>query len=292
MLACSTATARPRPGRAPAGGHALLDHAGAGAAAPLRRARGSRTTSRAARSACARSTRTSRCSALRRRGRAGARRHEIGPTGRFAASDHWLDYASVTTTENFVLCAAPAHGRSRAHQRRLRAARAGVLRASSTCSARASSASAPRWLGRRRGRARRRGVHLRRRLPRGRHLPGAGRDHRRRHRGEERGPEHFHLIDRTFAKFGVEVEHEGGWSRLAAPAPLKVRRPFTSHLLQKVEAAPWPYIPADLLPIFIALGVKAEGREMFWNKVYEGGSAGSASCRSSARTPCCAIRTA
>jgi UDP-N-acetylglucosamine 1-carboxyvinyltransferase len=32
---------------------------------------------------------------------------------RFAASDHWLDYASVTTTENFVLCAAAARGRSR-----------------------------------------------------------------------------------------------------------------------------------------------------------------------------------
>ena len=28
---------------------------------------------------------------------------------------------------------------------------------------------------------------------------------------------------------------------------------------------------ADLLPIFIALGVKAKGQTMFWNKVYEGG---------------------
>ena len=26
------------------------------------------------------------------------------------ANHHWLDYASVTTTENFVLCAALAHG--------------------------------------------------------------------------------------------------------------------------------------------------------------------------------------
>jgi UDP-N-acetylglucosamine 1-carboxyvinyltransferase len=37
-----------------------------------------------------------------------------------------------------------------------------------------------------------------------------------------------------------------------------------------VEAAPWPYLPVDLLPIFVALGVKAEGSTMFWNKVYEG----------------------
>jgi UDP-N-acetylglucosamine 1-carboxyvinyltransferase len=84
-------------------------------------------------------------------------------------------------------------------------------------------------------------------------------------------PEHFDLIDRTFAKFGAHVSHQDGWSRLNAPAGLKVEENFTSHLITKVEAAPWPYIPADLLPIFIALGVRAEGQMMFWNKVYEGG---------------------
>ena len=84
-------------------------------------------------------------------------------------------------------------------------------------------------------------------------------------------PEHFDLIDRTFEKFGAEVRHEGGWSRLEVPDRLKVEENFTSHLITKVEAAPWPYVPADLLPIFIALGVRARGQVMFWNKVYEGG---------------------
>lgn len=84
-------------------------------------------------------------------------------------------------------------------------------------------------------------------------------------------PEHFDLIDRTFEKFGAHVTHKDGWSRLDAPKGLKVEENFTSHLITKVEAAPWPYIPADLLPIFIALGVKADGQTMFWNKVYEGG---------------------
>jgi len=90
-------------------------------------------------------------------------------------------------------------------------------------------------------------------------------------RVRNRHPEHFDLIDRTFAKFGAQVSHENGWSRLDAPDKLVVEENFTSHLITKVEAAPWPYIPADLLPIFIALGVKAEGQMMFWNKVYEGG---------------------
>ena len=73
-------------------------------------------------------------------------------------------------------------------------------------------------------------------------------------------PEHFDLIDQTFAKFGAEVEHAGGWSRIRRTGELKVKENFTSHLITKVEAAPWPYIPADLLPIFIALGVRAGAR--------------------------------
>jgi UDP-N-acetylglucosamine 1-carboxyvinyltransferase len=83
-------------------------------------------------------------------------------------------------------------------------------------------------------------------------------------------PEHFPLIDRTFAKFGVRVIHEDGWSRAEVDGPLRVREPFTRNILQKVEAAPWPYLPVDLLPIFVALGVQAEGNMMYWNKVYDG----------------------
>ena len=83
-------------------------------------------------------------------------------------------------------------------------------------------------------------------------------------------PGNFPLIDRTFAKFGVRIEHKDGWSRAFRDGPLKVQTPFTSNVLTKVEAAPWPYFPVDLLPIFIALGVCAEGNAMFWNKVYDG----------------------
>ena len=80
----------------------------------------------------------------------------------------------------------------------------------------------------------------------------------------------FPLLDRTFAKFGVELEHRDGFSRAHVAGRLRVRGAIAGNLLQKVEAAPWPYVPADLLPIFVALGVRAEGSAMFWNKVYEG----------------------
>jgi UDP-N-acetylglucosamine 1-carboxyvinyltransferase len=83
-------------------------------------------------------------------------------------------------------------------------------------------------------------------------------------------PEQFPLIDRTFAKFGVQVVHENGWSHTVVDGPLRVKEPFTKNILPKIEAAPWPYLPVDLLPIFVALGVRAEGNMMYWNKVYEG----------------------
>ncbi len=84
-------------------------------------------------------------------------------------------------------------------------------------------------------------------------------------------PEHFQLINKTFAKFGVEIKYDGDTAYSVNNGQLRVVEPFTKNLLQKVEAAPWPYFPADLLPLIMALAVRAEGNSMFWNKLYEGG---------------------
>jgi UDP-N-acetylglucosamine 1-carboxyvinyltransferase len=194
----------------------------------------------------------------------------ISVPGGYRSADHWLDYASVTTTENFMLCAATASGRSKL--------------TNAACEPHVQEFCAfLALMG-----ARIEGVGGSRILVEGvDRLSGAeftfaddfhevatflamgaitGGEVSVRNGSVEQFP----LLDRTFAKFGVEVTHEGGWSSARAAHGLKVREPFTSNILTKVEAAPWPYVPADLLPIFIALGVRAEGSVMFWNKVYEG----------------------
>ena len=194
----------------------------------------------------------------------------ISVPGGYTAADHWLDYASVTTTENFMLCAATALGRSQL--------------TNAACEPHVQEFCAfLALMGARIG-----GVGGSRIVVEGvDRLSGAeftfaddfhevatflamgaitGGEVSVRNGSVEQFP----LLDRTFAKFGVEVTHEGGWSTARAPHGLKVKEPFTSNILTKVEAAPWPYVPADLLPIFIALGVRAEGSVMFWNKVYEG----------------------
>ncbi len=89
-------------------------------------------------------------------------------------------------------------------------------------------------------------------------------------------PHHFDLIVRAFAKLGVVVEHEtapDGTSTaiVRRGQKLKIEEPYTSNLLPKIEAAPWPYFSVDLLPLLIALSVRCEGTIHFWNKVYENG---------------------
>jgi UDP-N-acetylglucosamine 1-carboxyvinyltransferase len=188
----------------------------------------------------------------------------------FSATRHWLDYASVTTTENFVLCAAVAKGSSRLTNA------ACEPHVQEFCDFLARMGAKIEGVGG--SRIDVEGVE---------DLGGVeftfaddfhevatflamgamtGGDIAIRNGSVDQFP----LLDRTFAKFGVEVSHENGWSRAKVDGPLKVREPFTSNILTKVEAAPWPYVPADLLPIFIALGVRAEGQVMFWNKVYDG----------------------
>jgi UDP-N-acetylglucosamine 1-carboxyvinyltransferase len=84
-------------------------------------------------------------------------------------------------------------------------------------------------------------------------------------------PHHFDLIGRAFEKLGVKIEHQGDTAIVRRKQRLEIEAPFTTNLLPKIEAAPWPYFPVDLLPCMIALAVRAKGAIQFWNKVYEGG---------------------
>ena len=188
----------------------------------------------------------------------------------FLPSRHWLDYASVTTTENFVLCAATADGPSTLTNAASEPHVQEFCHFLAKMGARIEGAGTSRLTVE--GVARLGGAEhdfaedfheIATFLALGA-ITGGDVEARNAH------PDQFPLIDRTFGKFGVAVTHEDGWSRARAAGPLKVAQPFTAYILPKVEAAPWPYLPVDLLPIFIALGLKAEGEMMFWNKVYEG----------------------
>lgn len=191
--------------------------------------------------------------------------------GRFKGARHWPDYMSVTATENFVMAAVLAEGE------------AVLLNAASephvqdVCTALAAMGARISGIGT--SQLTVTGVS---KLKGGTFTVNT--DHHEvvtflalgaitggEVRVKNSLPHHFDLINRSFAKLGVKVEYDGDTAFVRKKQALVVTEPFTSNLLPKIEAAPWPYFPVDLLPCMIALAVRAEGTVMFWNKVYEGG---------------------
>src|SRR5579863_1904936 len=151
----------------------------------------------------------------------------------FAAASHWLDYASVTTTENFVLCAATAEGTSTLTNA------ASEPHVQEFCSFLVKMGAKIDGIGT--SRLVVEGVER---------LAGAEHDFTEDFHeiatflalgaitgGEvsvrNARPDQFPLIDRTFGKFGIEVSHQDGWSRAHAAGPLKVAQPFTAYILPK-----------------------------------------------------------
>jgi UDP-N-acetylglucosamine 1-carboxyvinyltransferase len=191
--------------------------------------------------------------------------------GRFRGARHWPDYMSVTATENFVMAAVLAEGESvllnaasEPHVQDLCAVLAGM---GAKITGLGTSQLTVTGVAKLKG-----GVFT------------INSDHHEvvtflalgaitggEVRVKNSLPHHFDLINRSFAKLGVQIDYEGDTAIVRRRQKLVVTEPFTSNLLPKIEAAPWPYFPVDLLPVMIALAVRAEGTVMFWNKVYEGG---------------------
>lgn len=84
-------------------------------------------------------------------------------------------------------------------------------------------------------------------------------------------PQYGPLFKLNFAKLGVNIEYEGDVAVVKAGQTFEPKKAFTANMIQKIEAAPWPYFPVDLLPIMIAVGLKTKAVTKFWNKAYEAG---------------------
>lgn len=197
-------------------------------------------------------------------------RRELALTGDFVANDHWLDYASVTTTEHFVMCAAIANGTSRLVNA------ASEPHVQDVCNVLVAMGAKISGIGT--SVLTVEGVDS---------LGGAdvrvSDDHHEIFTflaiGAMTGGDitiphsvqhHFPLMNRILERFGVDIEVNDKGSRVATSSRLSIEQPRTSNLLAKVEGAPWPYFPVDLIPPVVALAMVADGNMLFWNKVYEG----------------------
>jgi UDP-N-acetylglucosamine 1-carboxyvinyltransferase len=191
--------------------------------------------------------------------------------GRFHGARHWPDYMSVTATENFVMAAALAEGSSTLINA------ASEPHVQDLCGVLVGMGAKISGLG-----TSQLTVEGVKRLKGGTFTINTdyhevvtflalgaitGGEVKIRHSL----PHHFDLITRSFEKLGVVVDHQGDTAIVRRRQKLVIEAPYTTNLLPKIEAAPWPYFPVDLLPCMIALSVRAKGAIQFWNKVYEGG---------------------
>ena len=195
----------------------------------------------------------------------------IALSGGFRGARHWLDYMSVTVTENFAMAAALAKGASTLINA------ASEPHVQDLCAALVAMGAKIKGLGTSRleiaGVKKLRGATIT--ISTDYHevvtFLALGAITGGEVRVNKSLPHHFDLITRAFAKLGVTIEHEGDVAIVRRSQKLVIETPFTSNLLTKIEAAPWPYFSVDLLPLMIALSTRAEGTIHFWNKVYENG---------------------
>jgi len=189
----------------------------------------------------------------------------------FKGGRHWLDYMSVTVTENFAMAASLAAGRSTLINA------ASEPHVQDLCGALVAMGARIEGIGTSRleitGVARLHGARIA--IDTDYHevvtFLALGAITGGEVRVEDSVPRHFDLIARAFGKLGVVITHEGDTARVAGAQRLEIEQPLTSNLLPKIEAAPWPYFSVDLLPLMIALSTRARGTIHFWNKVYENG---------------------
>lgn len=195
----------------------------------------------------------------------------ISLKGGFRGARHWLDYMSVTVTENFAMAAAVAAGSSTlinaASEPHVQDLCKALVAMGAKISGIGTSMLSIEGV---------KGLH------------GAqieiGTDYHEvttflalgaitggEVRVRKSVPEHFDLITRSFQKLGVVVEHQGDTALVRRGQTRVIETPYTSNLLPKIEGAPWPYFSVDLLPLLIALSTRCEGTIHFWNKVYENG---------------------
>jgi UDP-N-acetylglucosamine 1-carboxyvinyltransferase len=198
----------------------------------------------------------------------GERQYHLRLEGRFRGGDIFLDEASVMATENAVMAAAVAEGRTRI----------------------ANAASEPHVQG-----------LCRMLVAMGAHISGVGTNvlevegvpelRPARHRIgpdhieigsflaiaamtggelriEEVEPDDLRMIRMVFARLGVRIEVEGRAVRVPGKQELAIQDD-QGGAIPKVDDAPWPGFPSDLTSVALVLATQARGTVLIHEKMFE-----------------------
>lgn len=82
-------------------------------------------------------------------------------------------------------------------------------------------------------------------------------------------PEDLRMILLTFRRLGVELEVRGDSLYIPGGQELVVRPDF-NNAIPKIDDAPWPAFPTDLMSIAITVATQSRGTVLFFEKMFEG----------------------
>jgi len=82
-------------------------------------------------------------------------------------------------------------------------------------------------------------------------------------------PDELRMITHVFRKLGVHPEIEGTSVRVAPDQPLAIRRDLHGAI-PRIDDAPWPAFPTDLMSIAITVATRCDGTVLFFEKMFEG----------------------
>jgi len=85
---------------------------------------------------------------------------------------------------------------------------------------------------------------------------------------EDATPQNLRMMRLGLAKLGISWETSGTTIRVPAPQSLKVV-PTMGGQIPKIDDAPWPGFPADLISIALVVATQAEGTVLIHEKMFE-----------------------
>ncbi len=85
---------------------------------------------------------------------------------------------------------------------------------------------------------------------------------------ENAGPEHLRMTRIAFGKLGIHWETDGSTIRIPSGQDLKVS-PELGGMIPKIDDAPWPGFPADLTSIMTVVATQVDGTVLIHEKLFE-----------------------
>lgn len=82
-------------------------------------------------------------------------------------------------------------------------------------------------------------------------------------------PDELRMIRHVFEKLGVHPEIGDHHVRIAPGQPLEIRRDLHGAI-PRIDDAPWPAFPTDLMSIAITVATQCKGTVLFFEKMFEG----------------------